>query len=202
MLLSISTWWEHLDTFEKTLWAIALLFSTIYTFQSILSISGGDVDHASGHADTSVEHDDGMEYQFFTIKNMIAFFTMFGWVGIASHYGGMGKTTTVLLAFAAGTAIVILTVIILKNMGRLKHSGTMEITNAINLTGTTYLFIPAKRGGTGKVHIIVQGSLRELPAMTDDETEIATGKLIRVKNILNDSILLVTIADHNLSYTI
>jgi hypothetical protein len=202
MLLSISTWWQHLDTFEKTLWAIAILFSTIYTFQSILSISGGDVDHAAGDADTSVEHDDGMEYQFFTIKNMIAFFTMFGWVGIASHYGGMGKTATVLLAFAAGTTIVILTVIILKNMGRLKHSGTMEISNAINLTGTTYLFIPAKRGGTGKVHIKVQGSLRELPAMTDDETEIATGKLIRVKNIINDSILLVTIADNNLSYTI
>lgn len=201
MLLSISTWWQHLDTFEKTLWAIAILFSTIYAFQSILSISGGDVDHAAGDADTSVEHDDGME-QFFTIKNMIAFFTMFGWVGIASHYGGMGKTATVLLAFAAGTTIVILTVIILKNMGRLKHSGTMELTNAINLTGTTYLFIPAKRGGTGKVHIKVQGSLRELPAMTDDETEIATGKLIRVKNIINDSILLVTIADNNLSYTI
>ena len=202
MLLSISTWWQHLDTFEKTLWAIAILFSTIYTFQSILSISGGDVDHAAGDADTSVEHDDGMEYQFFTIKNMIAFFTMFGWVGIASHYGGMGKTATVLLAFAAGTTIVLLTVIILKNMGRLKHSGTMEITNAINLTGTTYLFIPAKRSGTGKVHIKVQGSLRELTAMTDDETEIATGKLIRVKNIINDSILLVTIADNNLSYTI
>lgn len=202
MLLSISTWWQHLDTFEKTLWAIAILFSTIYTFQSILSISGGDVDHAAGDADSSVEHDDGMEYQFFTIKNMIAFFTMFGWVGIASHYGGMGKTATVLLAFAAGTTIVVLTVIILKSMGRLKHSGTMEITNAINLTGTTYLFIPAKRGGTGKVHIKVQGSLRELPAMTDDETEIATGKLIRVKNIINDSILLVTIADNNLSYSI
>jgi hypothetical protein len=202
MLLSISTWWQHLDTFEKTLWAIAILFSTIYTFQSILSISGGDADHAAGDADTSVEHDDGMEYQFFTIKNMIAFFTMFGWVGIASHYGGMGKTATVLLAFAAGTTIVLLTVIILKNMGRLKHSGTMEITNAINLTGTTYLFIPAKRSGTGKVHIKVQGSLRELTAMTDDETEIATGKLIRVKNIINDSILLVTIADNNLSYTI
>lgn len=202
MLLSISTWWQHLDTFEKTLWAIAILFSTIYLLQSVLSISGGDTDHAAGDADSSVEHDDGMEYQFFTIKNMIAFFTMFGWVGIASHYGGLGKTATVLLAFGAGTIIVILTVVVLKSMGRLRHSGTMEITNAVNLTGTTYLFIPAKRGGTGKVHIKVQGSLRELPAMTDDETEIATGKLIRVKNIINDSILLVTIAENNLSYTI
>jgi hypothetical protein len=195
MLLSISTWWEHLATFEKILWAIAILFSTIYLFQSFLSISGGDVDHASGDADGSVEHDDGMDYQFFTIRNMVAFFMMFGWTGIASHYGGLGKTATVLLAFTAGTIVVILTVLILRNMSRLRHSGTMDIANAINLTGTTYLFIPAKRGGMGKVHIKVQGSLRELPAMTDDDTEIATGRLIRVKNIINDNILLVTLAD-------
>lgn len=195
MLLSISTWWEHLATFERILWAIAILFSTIYLFQSILSISGGDVDHASGDADGSVEHDGGMDYQYFTIRNMIAFFMMFGWTGIASHYGGLGKIATVVLAFAAGTIVVILTVLILKNMSRLRHSGTMNIANAINLTGTTYLFIPAKRGGMGKVHIKVQGSLRELPAMTDDETEIATGALIRVKNIISDNILLVTLAD-------
>jgi hypothetical protein len=71
----------------------------------------------------------------------------------------------------------------------------MNIANAINLTGTTYLFIPANRGGMGKVHIKVQGSLRELQAVTDDDTDIATGSLIRVKNIINDNILLVTLAD-------
>jgi hypothetical protein len=87
-------------------------------------------------------------------------------------------------------------------MSRLRHNGAMQITNAINQTGTTYLFIPAKRSGTGKVHIKVQGSLRELPAMTDDEEEIATGKLIRVENIINDSILLVTLADTHLPYKI
>jgi hypothetical protein len=202
MLISITTWWEHLVTFEKILWGIAILFSTIYLMQSLLSLSGGDVDHAAGDADGSIEHDGGMDYQFFTIRNMIAFFTMFGWVGLASHYGGLGKTTTILLAFAAGTAVVLMTVLVLKNMSRLRHNGAMQLTNAINQTGTTYLFIPAKRSGTGKVHIKVQGTLHELPAMTDDEEEIATGRLIRVKNIINDRILLVTISENNLSYKI
>jgi hypothetical protein len=202
MLISISTWWEHLANFEKILWGIAIIFSTIYLLQSTLSLAGGDTDHAAGDADTAINHDDGMDYQFFTIKNMIAFFTMFGWVGIAAHAGGLGKTTTVLLAFAAGTAVVVLTVLVLKNMSRLRHNGAVQITNAINQTGTTYLFIPTKRSGTGKVHIKVQGSLRELPAMTDDEEEIATGMLIRVKNVINDSILLVTLAENNLSYKI
>jgi hypothetical protein len=92
--------------------------------------------------------------------------------------------------------------VVLKNMSRLRHNGAMQLTNAINQTGSTYLFIPANRGGVGKVHIKVQGTLHELSAMTDDDHEIATGKLIRVKNIINDRILLVTIAENNLSYKI
>ena len=202
MLLSITTWWQHLDSFEKILWGIALAFSSFYLLQSMVSLSGGDTDHTDGHADSSVEHDNGIGYQFFTLKNMIAFFTMFGWVGLAAHYGGMGKTATVLMALGGGTGIVLLMLFILGNMSRLRHSGTLEIENAINLTGNTYLFIPANRGGIGKVHIKVQGSLRELPAMTDDETEIATGALVRVKKIINERILLVTLAENNLSFKI
>jgi len=106
----------------------------------------------------------------------------------------MSKTATILLALAGGTIIVLLMVLILKNMSRLRHNGALQLENAINQTGTTYLFIPAKRGGVGKVHIKVQGTLQELSAMTDDEAEIATGTLIRVKNIINDRILLVTLA--------
>src|SRR5689334_14542307 len=107
MLLSITTWWQHLETFEKILWGIALAFSSFYLLQSMVSLSGGDTDHADGH-DGSLDHDDGMGYQFFTLKNMIAFFTMFGWVGLAAHYGGMGKTVTVLLALGGGMSVVVL----------------------------------------------------------------------------------------------
>ena len=202
MLLSITTWWQHLETFEKILWGIAIVFSALYLLQSLLSIAGGDADHAAGDSDSSIDHDDGIGYQFFTIKNMIAFFTMFGWVGIASHASGMNKLATILLAFAGGTIIVLLIILLLKNMSRLRHNGAMQLANAINQTGSTYLFIPAKRSGIGKVHIKVQGTLHELPAMTDDDNEIATGKLVRVKNIINDRILLVTIVENNLSYTI
>lgn len=202
MLLSFTSWWQHLETFEKILWGIALAFSAFYLLQSLLSLAGGDADHATGDSDSSIDHDDGLGYQFFTIKNMIAFFTMFGWVGIASHASGMNKLATILVAFAGGTIVVLLMIVLLKNMSRLRHNGAMQLTNAINQTGSTYLFIPANRSGVGKVHIKVQGTLHELPAMTDDDIEIATGKLIRVKNIINDRILLVTIAENNLSYKI
>jgi hypothetical protein len=202
MLLSISFWWQHLETFEKILWGIAIVFSALYLLQSVLSLSGGDADHAAGDSDSYIDHDDGVHFQFFTIKNMIAFFAMFGWVGLAAHHSGMNKLATILLALTGGTIVVLLMFVLLKNISRLRHNGAMQLTNAINQTGSTYLFIPAKRGGVGKVHIKVQGTLHELPAMTDDDNDIATGKLVRVKNIINDRILLVTIAENNLSYKI
>jgi hypothetical protein len=194
MLLSISTWWQQLATFEKILWGMAIVFSTLELIQAFLSLSGGDADHTAGDADHAIDHDDGISYQFLTVKNMIAFFTMFGWMGLASHYSGLSKPVTILLALAAGMSVVLLMVLIIKNLSRLRHNGAMQLQNAINQTGSTYLFIPAKRSGVGKVHIKVQGTLQELPAMTDDDQEIATGKLIRVKNIINDRILLVTLA--------
>ena len=79
-----------------------------------------------------------------------------------------------------------------RSMSRLKHSGTLQISNALNKIGETYLFIPAKRNGYGKVHIKVQGSLKELQAITDDETDIPTGKLVKVVEILNNNILIVS----------
>lgn len=194
MLLSITSWWQELQSFEKILWTIAVLFSFLFLLQTIMSLFAGDADNASGHSDSYIDHDNGIGYQFFTIKNMIAFFTMFGWVALGAVSGGLSKTSAILLGLISGSVIIVLMAVLLKYISQLKYNGVMQTKNAINQTGTTYLFIPAKRSGIGKVHIKVQGTLHELPAMTDDETDIPTGKLIRVKNMVNDRILLVTIA--------
>jgi len=199
MLLSIEFWWHSLPSFEKTLWTIALLFSFLLLLQVILSIIHGDHDHASGHSDSYVEHDQGIGYQFFTLKNMMAFFTMFGWVGIAAVSEGIGYGKAACIAFASGVMIVVLLALVFKKVSELRYNGVMQIQNAISKTGSTYLFIPPNRSGMGKVHIKIQGTLQELFAMTDDDTEIPTGKLVRVKSIINERILLVTLAENLLS---
>ena len=195
MLLNLGSWWQSVAFFEKIFWIIAILFSSLFLIQIVISLFGG-ADDVSGDADDYVGDDDGIGHQFFTIKNMIAFFTLFGWVGIAANSSGIGKLGTILLAFAAGAAIVFVMALLLKNVHRLRHDGTKQVRNAIGQTGNTYLFIPPRRSGQGKVHIKVQGSLQELPAMTDDELEIGTGKLIKVTGIINERILLVTLVKH------
>jgi hypothetical protein len=192
VLLDISSWWQSMAVFEKTFWVFALLFSLLFLLQLILSFAGGDGDMSAGDADEYVGGDDGIGYQFFTIKNLVGFFTIFGWTGIALIKGGMGKGAVIGLAVLAGSLMVVMMAFLFRSMNKLRQSGTLQIKNAVGLIAETYLFIPAKRGGFGKVHIKVQGSLHELQAITDDEEQVATGKLVKVVGTINDSILLVT----------
>lgn len=192
VLLDISSWWQGMDFFAKIFWSIALLFSLLFLIQMVLSFAGGDGDAASGDADEYVSGDDGIGYQFFTIRNMIAFFTFFGWAGVAGVSGGLNKGLTIGIAVVIGSLVVVMMAFLFRSMSKLKQSGTLQIKNAIGLIAETYLFIPAARGGFGKVHIKVQGSLHELQAITDDAEQIATGRLVKVTGIINDSVLVVT----------
>jgi len=177
---------------EKIFWGISLLFSALFLIQLVLSFIAGDGDSSLGDADEYISGDEGTGHQFFTIKNLIAFFTIFGWTGIACLKGGMSKGIAIAIAVLAGSLVVIIMAFLFKSMSKLKQSGTLQIKNAVGLIAETYLFIPPKRGGFGKVHVKVQGSLHELQAITDDEEQIATGKLVKITAVINDAVLLVT----------
>jgi hypothetical protein len=192
ILLDISSWWQALNSMEKIFWGISLLFSALFLIQLVLSFIAGDGDSSLGDADEYISSDEGTGHQFFTIKNLIAFFTIFGWTGIACLKGGMSKGMAIAIAVLAGSLVVIIMAFLFKSMSKLKQSGTLQIKNAVGLIAETYLFIPPKRGGFGKVHVKVQGSLHELQAITDDEEQIATGKLVKITAVINDAVLLVT----------
>lgn len=191
-LLDLSSWWQSIPGFEKIFWAIALLFTLLFVVQTVLSFAMGDGDVATGDADAAIGHDEGIGYGFFTIKNFIAFFTIFGWTGLALIRGNISKGVTIGVALLAGLAVVAIMVLLFRSMSRLKEDGTRNISNAINKIGETYLFIPAQRAGFGKVHIKIQGSLQELQAITDDADTIPTGKLVRVTGVVNSNVLIVT----------
>ncbi len=192
MLLTISESWQSLDLIEKIYWSIAIPFSFIFVIQIILTFFGGDIDEieADGDSDVSVEGDTGIEFQFITLKNLVAFFTIFGWAGIASLDGGLGISKTVIISTLSGLVMMTIMASIVYFMGKLTDSGTLNLNNAIGKTGSVYLTIPAKRSGLGKVQIKVQG-LQTLDAMTDYEEDIKTGGVVDVIEILNNEILVV-----------
>ena len=189
MLSEFIQWLLQLKGFELILWCIALLFSLLFFIQTVISFFIGGTD---GDMDTTGDEGHGDASQFFTIRNMIAFFTMFGWSGLAAYKSGIPNAWVIVIAVASGVLMVWLLYFIMTKANKLRQSGTLQMKNAVSQVGETYLRIPARRNGIGKVQVQVQGRLMELEAMTDDADDIVTGKPIKVVSTLNERILLVT----------
>ncbi|WP_372753081.1 hypothetical protein [Labilibaculum sp.] len=192
MILQISDWWSAMEMVEKIFWGISIPFSLLFLIQIVLTFIGGDFDDVSaeGDADLAIEGDVGIDFQFISLKNMIAFFAVFGWTGIICMDMGLSAGVSTLIATLAGLLMMLIMASILYFMGKLIEEGTLNINNSIGKTGNVYLTVPANRKGMGKVQIEVQG-LQTLDAITDNDSDISTGSLIQVVEVLNDQILVV-----------
>ena len=191
-LLNISDWFGQLPVFEKVYWSIAILFTLLFLVQNAMSLFGGDHDGATGDVDEMLDADDGIGFQFFTIRNLLGFFTIFGWVGLACIHAGHSNMIVIAISVIAGLAMMTLMATLFYYTGKLTYNGTLKLENAIASLATVYLTVPASRAGIGKVNLKVQGAFRELDAVTDDGQELPTGALVTVTQVLNNQILLVT----------
>ncbi|MEQ8245244.1 hypothetical protein [Fulvivirga sp.] len=188
---NLSTWWEALELLEKIYWGIAIPFTLFFFLQMLLTFFGGDIPDDAG-ADADVEGDGGIGFQFFTLKNMVAFFTIFSWTGIACLDSGLSNGVSIAVSLIAGLAMMFLMGFIFYYLSKANESGTLKMKNAIGVVGEVYMEVKANRGNIGKVQVKVQNSLRTLEAITDDEIDLKPGKVITVKNIANDNLLIIT----------
>jgi len=185
-----SSWWEGLSLILKIYWGLAIPFTLFFILQLIMTFVAGDV--MDDTPDAEVEADSGVAFQFFTLKNLVAFFTIFSWTGIATIDSGLSIGLSVFVSTLAGLAMMGIMGGMMYFISKTNVSGTLKMKNALGQVGEVYLGLQAKRGSIGKVQIKVQGSVRTLDALTDDDDDIPTGKVITVSDIINDNILLVT----------
>ena len=188
---SFTEWWQGLSFSLMVYWSIAISFTFFFTLQLVWSFfSGDDVPDDTPDADIAADH--GIPFQFFSLKNLVGFFTIFGWAGIAALDSGLSQTTALIIAMASGLVMMTIMASVYYMLAKANADGTMRIRKAIGNTGEVYLTIPGKRNSIGKVQVKVQGAIRTLDAVTDDDLDIPTGKIIKVKEVVNDNILLVT----------
>lgn len=184
-------WFSALDAFAQFYWIIALIGSLVFFFVVITTIfgieGGGDLDDV----DTSIDADTGIEFQFITLKNLIGFFTIFGWAGIACIGEGLSKPITVLISIISGMAMMTIMAAMFHYMKKLTDSGTLNYKNAIGAIGEVYLTVGANRSRIGKVSVRVQGTLRELEALSDSFTELKSGTIIKVVDVTSNGILII-----------
>ncbi|WNH08484.1 hypothetical protein [Thalassobellus suaedae] len=183
-------WFSNLELFPKIYWSIALLGSLIFTISMILTFIGGDSGDL-GDVDSEIEGDTGIGFQFITFKNLVGFFTIFGWSGIACIDAGLSNPITILISIVCGLLMMVIMATMFYYMGKLNDSGTLNYKNAINAVGEVYLTIGANRSSIGKAQVKIQGALRELEALTDSETDLKSGSVIKVINVTENGILIV-----------
>lgn len=198
--LFFGQWWQELSNTLQIFWGIALIFSVLFVIQFVVSLLGLDFDHdadidVDAHPDTGFSLD--ADFTLLSVRSIIAFFTFFGWTGIIALNNG--ASTFIALGFAsiAGFAAMFIVGYMIYLFSKLSQEGNVDINDALFNTGEVYLAIPSNRAGHGKVHVKIQGSLREMDAITEG-APIPTGAPIRVVEVLQDDLLLVELAENYL----
>ena len=202
----MQTWWDALTAIQKVFWLIAIPFSVIFIIQMFLSftgIGGGATDpgadipdlqtdiSSAGHDISHSNEDAGPGFSFFTLRNFIAFFTVFSWSGLALNNAGISIGLTITLAIVIGIAAMLIISSLFYFTMKMADSGNVSVKNAIGATGKVYLPIKAGKGNVGKVLVTFQGSIREMQAVTMQDKDLPTHTIIKVTGLADENILIV-----------
>ena len=185
---------NSLEPLQKFFWTIACCASLVFIIQTVMTFVGlgTDTDVDAGPMDGSVDSmEDGALSGVFSFRNLINFLLGYGWAGVLLHDSIEKGWLLQLIAIAVGLVFVLAFVFMFRQVMKLSHDGSFRMQEAVGLKADVYLRIPAARSGRGKVQVSVKGSVHEIDAMTDNETEIATGGQVQIVDVLGDALLLV-----------
>ncbi len=182
----MTEWFDALNTLQQALFLIAVFSTTIFVIQLLVTLSG------IGGDEFDVEASDGSSFDFgdvFSIRNGVSFLMGFSWGGLMAYDWGLShEAMVVTVGFLVGSFFVMVNIALFLALSRLRHSGNLQIENAIGADGTVSLTIPENRSGVGKVMINIQGRLKELHAITDGEA-LAKNTSIIVDDITGSHML-------------
>jgi len=104
---------------------------------------------------------------------------------------GFSTAPTLIAAFIAGIIMMLVMAATFYFLSKMVSSGTLNIKNAVGVIGEVYLSVGKERSTIGKVQIKVQGGLRTLDAITDEELDLGQGTVIKVLDVVSTELLLI-----------
>ena len=185
---------NSLEPLQKFFWTIACCASLVFIIQTVMTFIGlgTDTDVDAGPMDGSVDSmEDGSLSGVFSFRNLVNFLLGYGWAGVLLNDSIDKGWLLQLVAIAVGLAFVLAFVFMFRQVMKLSHDGSFKMSEAVGLKADVYLRIPATRSGRGKVQVSVKGSVHEIDAVTDSDTEIPTGGQVEIVEVLGDDLLLV-----------
>lgn len=124
-------------------------------------------------------------YEVLSLRTLSAAATFFGLAGKTALAYDYSPLASFAMAFAAGFVAMWVVYWMFKQVYKLQHTGSENIRNAIGLSATVYVPIPARRSGSGKVTFRMQNRLVEYQAVTEEDERLATGEKTVVVGIVN-----------------
>ncbi len=185
-------WWQTLGqevpahaTGLKIFYTIGIVSGVILTIQMVMSLLGGEADL------DGMDAGEGGDTGLFSIRSVGAFFTGFGWTGVAMLQNGQGTGAATFAATVVGMIFLGMVFYLMRYIFSLREEGTLNYANAVGEVGAVYLPIPPKRKGIGQIEVLVQGRMRTVRALTDDEKKIGNRVAVRVAELVDQQTLLV-----------
>ena len=180
---------------EQFYWGLSLLSSMLFILVFGLSFLGGDTD-VDGEIDLDVEIDDVetdvLGFNVFTLKNIIGYMLMCGWVGVSCIQADYTIITTIVVSNIAGTIMMFVMASLFYLFLNLQNSGTLNLDDTLDSKGTVYLPINSSRSNIGQIQVTINNKMRTMKAQTDDDESIERGSKIQVLDYTEDEILIVT----------
>lgn len=210
----IMDWWNALSTATQVFYCVAIPSTLVLLIQTVLmfigfgsDVDGGIEDVSDGTPHDMIDAGDGVfgedmvsdtqdlfgleGLRIFTLRGIIAFAVVFGWVGALMDTSGVNLWVTLPVATVCGFVMMVALAFLLRAVMQLRSDGNTDNRNAVGTAGKVHLTIPPARSGEGKVHVMLQGSYVERNAVTDDAEAINTGSEIVVVGVSGQTDLVV-----------
>lgn len=152
---------------------------------------GDDLEMGDELAD---HHGTSWVFGILSFRSVTAFVAFFGLGGRMALSFDLGDFVAFLWATGLGLGAMIAAALLMRVLHDLRSDGNVHIENALGTTGTVYLTVPARRTGTGKVEVSVQGRSMTYQAITNAD-ELRTGSRVKVVGISDPNTLEISLDD-------
>lgn len=190
-------WWETLNLAQKIYFCIACPATVLLIVQIILLFvgfgsSGSDMDvdadtdmDADVDSDGILDNDPGIT--LFSVKGIIAFFAIGGWLGYTLADNNLALA--IVMSLLSGTIALVGTAFLMKWLMGLQSNGNINYNEAIGKVAEVYLTIPPQNMGNGKVTLNVSERYIEKAAIQNGNEPIPTGTKVKIVSIVGDEYL-------------